>query len=111
MFTLLLFLDSDEIHVVAETLARIVDRLERRPETMLSDTLGHGAPFVLGVENWANAADVTLDADWRLALSRRMRDHLLARGPNAVPAEIRQRWLSLMKACLSTGGAMSGPDK
>lgn len=95
----------------AETLARIVDRLERRPETMLSDTLGHGAPFVLGVENWASAADVTLDADWRLALSRRMRDHLLARGPNAVPAEIRQRWLSLMKTCLSTGGAMSGPDK
>ncbi|MFO7759641.1 MAG: AAA family ATPase [Roseovarius sp.] len=94
-----------------EPLARIVDRLERRPETMLSDTLGKGAPFVLGVETWASAADVTLAADWRLDLARRMRDHLLARGPDAVPAEIRQRWQSVMTACLATDGATRGAEK
>ena len=94
----------------AETLARIVDRLERRPETMLSDTARTGAPFVADVESWAETAGVTLHPGWRLELARRMRDHLLARGPEGVPAELRRRWLGVITACLATDGAASGPD-
>ncbi|SIO54663.1 AAA domain-containing protein, putative AbiEii toxin, Type IV TA system [Rhodovulum sp. ES.010] len=88
-----------------DMLAEIVDRLERRPETMLSDTLRPDIPFVSQVEAWASAAGVPLRPDWRLDLARRMRDRLLARGPEALPGETRATWLKVIEACLAPSGA------
>lgn len=86
-------------------LAETVDRLERRPETMLGDTLRADLPFVPQAESWARTGGVALHPDWRLDLARRMRDRLLTRGPEAVPAEMRARWREVIEACLSPGGA------
>ncbi|TCP39244.1 ATP-dependent nuclease [Rhodovulum marinum] len=88
-------------------LAEIVDRIERRPETMLSDTLHTDTPFVPQVEAWAMAADVRLRPDWRLELARRTRDRLLARGPAAVSDATRARWRSVIETCLNSRMAAS----
>ncbi len=94
-----------------ETLVEILDRIERRPEIMLSDTFRPDASFVPQVEGWARAAGVALHPDWRLDLARRMRDRLLARGPAVVPAESRARWLDLIEACLAPRGTPRGAGK
>lgn len=84
-----------------EALAALLDRMERRPETMFADVFRADRPFVAQAEDWAARAGISLRPDWRLELARRMRDRLLLRGTEAVPAEARERWRGLLEACIA----------
>ena len=94
----------------ADMLAQTLDRMERRPETLFSDTVDPDRPFVAQVDLWAADAGVSLHPDWRLELARRMRDRLLARGHDHIPADHRRRWRDALLACIppAQASAVSG---
>lgn len=83
-----------------EVLAELLDRMERRPEVMFADLFRADEPFVPQAEAWAAKAGIDLHPDWRLDLARRMRDRLMTRGADLVPAPTRAIWRDLLGACL-----------
>jgi hypothetical protein len=84
----------------SDMLADLLDRMERRTEVMFSDVVRADEPFVPQAEAWAARSGITLRPDWRLDLARRMRDRLMARGAELVPAQTRAVWLELLAACI-----------
>lgn len=86
----------------ADRLAALIDRIERRPESMFADRHDPGSPFVPQVEAWAEGEGIALAADWRLRLAERVRDSLLSAGAGAVPAATMDTWRDMI-------GRMSRP--
>lgn len=79
-------------------LAAQMDRVERRPERLLSDQVCAGTPFVQQALAWARAEGITLPQDWRQQLARRMANRLLEAGPGKLDSRSRDHGRSLMQA-------------
>lgn len=81
-----------------EHMSAMMDRVERRPEKLFTDTVVAGLPFQEQVLSWAKSQDIVLVSDWRVQLAERMRKWLLDQDDPRVSEETLVRWLALMRA-------------
>jgi len=79
-------------------IARIMDRVERRPEKLFANYVVADKPVVQQILDWAAEQNIVLVVDWRLKLAERVRKWILADDDPAVEEDIPDRWLELMKA-------------
>jgi hypothetical protein len=78
-------------------LAAQLDRIERRPDRLLSDVVRAGKPFVRQALDWATAEGITLPHDWRGQLAARMAQRLLDHGPAKLPDGLRANGKALLQ--------------
>ena len=79
-------------------LADEMDRMERAPETRLTDVIREGEPFVGQVEAWATDQRVELSKDWKVKLAKRVKERALAKGIGWFKKDVVDRWIQLFNA-------------
>lgn len=78
-----------------DVMAAVIDRMYRSAETEFADVLVTGKPILGQIEAWAATQKVGLEQGWKVELSKRVKQHLLAKGMAAVAAEYGERWQRL----------------
>ena len=67
----------------------------RSAEIEFADVATAGKPVVGQIETWAAQQKVSLEAGWKVELSRRVKQHLLAKGMSVVATQYAERWEKL----------------
>jgi hypothetical protein len=78
-------------------MADVIDRWERRPETLFADCHQAGKPIVPQIEAWAKTHSTTLAGGWKVDLARLVKARALA-NPNSFDAACLSRWATLFAA-------------
>jgi energy-coupling factor transporter ATP-binding protein EcfA2 len=90
--------------VPAAIIVRELDRWQRGPSVPFSDVVQSGLPIVPQIEAWAARHDVTLEKPgWKVELAKRVKERLLADGPNAIDSPHMERWERVFAALQSNG--------
>jgi hypothetical protein len=94
------FEDSEiEDLIPPEVIARELDRWQRSAETPFADQMKSGYPIVPQIEVWAAGQKINLPKPgWKVELAKRVKQKLLAEGPELVSPEVFDRWTSLFAA-------------
>ena len=79
-------------------LAEELDRMERQPETRLTDVVQDGKAFVGQVESWAQSEGMTLPEHWKVNLSTRAKTRALTVGIKHFDNDTVEHWVELFKA-------------
>lgn len=79
-------------------LAEELDRMERDPEIRFADVVQEGRPIVGQIESWAREQGVTLDEHWKVPLSIKVKQRMLAKGFRSIAPETVARWVGLFEA-------------
>ncbi len=79
-------------------LAEVLDRVERRPETLFASYVKAGEPFVRQVENWAMAQQIDLEKHWKVELAKRAKQTAISRGIARFDGTAVGRWEKLFRA-------------
>ena len=75
--------------------ATVVGRLYRSAEVEFADVAAAGKPVVGQIEAWAAEQKVLLEPGWKVELSKRIKQHLLAKGMATIGPEFTERWEKL----------------
>lgn len=78
-----------------DVMAAVIDRAYRSAETEFADVIDGGKPIVSQIEAWAAGQKVDLGQGWKVELSKRVKQHLLAKGIAVVKQEHADRWQRL----------------
>ncbi|MEE2952538.1 MAG: AAA family ATPase [Pseudomonadota bacterium] len=78
-----------------DVMAAVVDRMYRNAECEFADSLQTGRPILGQIEKWADAQRVSLEQGWKVELSKRVKQHLLAKGVQIIQQGYVKRWQDL----------------
>jgi predicted ATP-dependent endonuclease of OLD family len=85
--------------IPAELIARELDRWLRSPDVPFADEMRSGTPIVPQIEAWATRHRVELPKPgWKVELAKRVKQRMLAEGPEALSSDVRARWEQLFVA-------------
>ena len=72
--------------------ATVIDRIYREPEVPFADVVAGGKPILGQIEVWAGQHGVSLEAGWKVEMSKRIKHHLLNKGISAVAEPYVAKW-------------------
>lgn len=85
--------------IPAELIVRELDRWLRSPDVPFADEMRSGTPIVPQIEVWATRHRVELPKPgWKVELAKRVKQRMLAEGPQALSSDVRARWEQLFVA-------------
>lgn len=85
--------------IPAEVIARELDRWLRNSDVPFADEMQTGKPIVPQVETWAARHKIQLaKPGWKVELAKRVKQRLLAEGPEALSPDVLSRWDKLFAA-------------
>jgi AAA ATPase domain len=80
-------------------LVRELDKWQRSSDVPFADELKSGTPIVPQIEAWATRHKVELaKPGWKVELAKKVKQRLLADGPDSVSPDVLQRWTNLFAA-------------
>jgi len=80
-------------------LARELDKWKRSSDVPFADEMKSGTPIVPQIEAWATRHKVELaKPGWKVELAKKVKQRLLADGPDSVSPDVLQRWTNLFAA-------------
>lgn len=85
--------------IPAELIARELDRWLRSSDVPFAEEMRSGAPIVPQIEAWATGHRLELPKPgWKVELAKRVKQRMLAEGPEALSPDVRARWEKLFVA-------------
>lgn len=85
--------------IPAELIARELDRWLRSSDVPFAEEMRSGAPIVPQIEAWATRHRLELPKPgWKVELAKRVKQRMLAEGPEALSPDVRARWEKLFVA-------------
>lgn len=85
--------------IPAELIARELDRWLRSPDVPFAEEMRSGSPIVPQIEAWATRHRVELPKPgWKVELAKRVKQRMLAEGPEALSSDVQARWEKLFVA-------------
>jgi hypothetical protein len=82
--------------IPSDMIVRELDRWQRSAEVPFADELKPGQPIVPQIEAWAARHKVELSKPgWKVELAKRVKQRLLAEGPQSVAPDVLDRWTKL----------------
>lgn len=85
--------------IPAELIARELDRWLRSSDVPFAEEMRSGAPIVPQIEAWATGHRLELPKPgWKVELAKRVKQRMLAEGPEALSLDVRARWEKLFVA-------------
>jgi hypothetical protein len=89
--------------VPPQILAHQLDRWQRTAESSFADEIEAGKPIIPQIEAWAKKNSIELPKPgWKVELAKRVKQQLLADGPNAVATDVLAHWAKLFHAFQNT---------
>lgn len=85
--------------IPAEVIARELDRWLRSPDVPFAEEMQSGSPIVPQIEAWAMRHKVELPKPgWKVELAKRVKQRMLAEGPEVLSSEVLAKWEKLFAA-------------
>lgn len=78
-----------------DVVVAVVDRMYRSAETEFGEKLTAGKPILGQIEAWAATQKISLEQGWKVELSKRVKQYLLAKGMTVVGTQYGDRWQRL----------------
>jgi hypothetical protein len=93
-------------------LTRELDRWQRNADVPFADEMQDGTPIVPQIEAWAERHKVELQKPgWKVELSKRVKQKLLADGPDAISKDVLDKWEKLFTAFQTVRNAAAATTK
>lgn len=76
-----------------------LDKWQRASDVQFAEKVQEGKPVVPQIEAWAVANNVELTSPgWKVELAKKVKQRMLADGPDAIPPETLDKWATLFEA-------------
>ena len=93
-----------------ELIARELDRWQRSADIPFAEEMKLGVPIVPQIEAWATKLGLKLPKPgWKVELAKRVKQRLLAEGPQSVPLDVLGRWVKLFSTFQAAGNSTTPP--
>ncbi len=97
--------------IPTSVIVRQLDRWQRNADMPFGDVVEAGKPIIPQIEAWAERHSVKLPKPgWKVELAKRVKQQLLADGPNAVPTDVLDQWTALFRTFQEPTAADIGTD-
>jgi len=95
-----------------EIIVRALDRWQRAAEAPFADEVQAGKPVVPQMNAWAKKHGISLPVPgWKVELAKRVKQQLLADGPNAIAEDVLNRWIKLFEAFQGARSTAQAPGE